>query len=73
MSPDQCRMARAALRISTQQLAEMSGVNATTVNNFEKGKDSYSSTVQKLKNALESTGKIRFEGDDCVCLNSDEA
>lgn len=71
MTPAQCRMARAALKISTQRLAELAGVNATTVNSFEQGKDAYSSTVAKLRKALEEAGNIRFEGDCCVCVEKD--
>lgn len=68
MTPDQCRMARAALKWSTQKLAQEAGVNPATVNSFEQGKDAYASTVAKLRQALESTGRIRFEGEGCVCV-----
>ncbi len=71
MSPEQCRMARAALNWSLDDLATHSGVGRITIHRFEKGGDAYVSTIQKLKVALESPGKIRFEGDGCVCVETD--
>ena len=68
MTPTQCRMARVALRWSTSTLAEAANVNPTTVNNFENEKDTYASTAAKLQAALESSGKITFNGDNCVCV-----
>ncbi len=68
MTPQQCRMARAALKWSTADLASSANVNQTTVNRFENGKDSYASTATKLQEAFESTGQIRFEGETCVCI-----
>jgi len=70
MTPDQCRMARAALRWSTKDLATAAGVSPVTVNSFEQGRDTYTSTVSKLRTALEASGGIRFEGDCCVCVES---
>ena len=70
MSPEQCRMARAALKWSTIKLAEAASVSTTTVNNFENGKDSYTSTAAKLEAALLASGKIEFNGDCCVCLKA---
>lgn len=68
MSPEQCRMARAALKWSTVRLAQEAGITQTTVNRFENGKDAYQSTAKKLQEALEATGKVRFENDCCVCV-----
>lgn len=72
MTPEQCRMARAALRWSSAELAKAAGINVMTVNSFENGRDAYASTVKKLQQALEATGRVRFEGDRCVCLHSPE-
>lgn len=72
MTPHQCRMARAALKWSTIKLAEQAGVTPTTVNRFENGKDSYTSTANKLRSAFETTGLVRFEGDSCVCVAEGE-
>ena len=72
MTPVQCKMARAAIGLSVVDLAKLSGTNKNTVVNFENGKDTYTSTASKLQLAIESTGKIRFEGDGCVCVITNE-
>lgn len=56
ITPDQCRMARAALRLSIDQLGEAAGVRAMTVSSFERGNDAYASTIDKLQTALEAAG-----------------
>lgn len=58
MKPEQCRMARAALRWSTQKLAEMASVGVNTINRFEDGQDARLSSVDKMKRALESAGVV---------------
>jgi len=68
MNPTQCKMARAALGLSLSELSKVSGVSVNTINRYENGKDAYTSTAKKLREALESSGKIRFEGDSCVCV-----
>jgi len=52
----QCRMARAALKWSTQDLAEKAGVGANTVNRFEDGSDARMSSVDKMRAAFEAAG-----------------
>ena len=57
MQSSQCRMARAALKISVRELAKMAGVAANTVTRFETGKSrGYADTVAKLQKALEVAG-----------------
>ena len=60
MLPVQCKMARAAIGWSVRDLAKVSGTSANTVSRFETGKDSYTSTAQKLEHALIESGKIEF-------------
>lgn len=72
MAPEQCRMARAALKWSSQDLAKAASITAATVNYFENGKDTYTSTVKNLKNALLDSGRIRFEDDCCVCIKNNK-
>ena len=62
MKPEQCRMARAALKWSTQKLAENADIGANTINRFEDGQDARLSSVEKMKAALELAGII-FLGD----------
>jgi hypothetical protein len=59
MNADQCRMGRAALKWSTDRLAEKAGVGLNTVNRFEAGGDAQMSSVQKMQTALE-TGGVEF-------------
>ncbi len=68
MTPTQCRMARIAIKITTAELAELSGITQKTLNGYENGKDAYKSTEAKIEQALLSTGKIRFEGSNGVFL-----
>jgi transcriptional regulator with XRE-family HTH domain len=57
LTPDQCRMARAALKWSREDLAKKSGVAAVTIKGFELlGADSKFSTLIKLQRALEAAG-----------------
>lgn len=71
MNSRQCKMARAGLGLSLIKLAELSNVSVNTINRFEKGNDSYASTAKKLREAFESTGQVKFEGESCVCVVSD--
>lgn len=66
MTSAQCRMARAALKWSTSDLANQAGVTPTTANRFENGKDAYASTANKLRDAFLQTGLIQFEGEGGV-------
>lgn len=57
MQPSQCRMARAALKISVRELAKMAGVAANTITRFETGKSrGYADTVTRIQKALEKAG-----------------
>ena len=49
-------MARAGLRISVRELAEMSGVTPNTVSRYENGKDAMASTLERIRAALETAG-----------------
>lgn len=51
-------MARAALGWSVQTLGERAGVRPNTVSSFERGGESYRSTVAALQNALEAGGVV---------------
>lgn len=51
-------MARAALGLTTKGLAELAAIRPATLNHFEQGRDSYSSTVTKLRAVLEERGAI---------------
>lgn len=68
MTPKQCKMARVALDWTVRQLAEKANVMPNTVSNFEIGRGAQISTATALKKALLSSGKVRFEGETCVCI-----
>ena len=55
-------MARAALKWSTQKLAEKASVGVNTINRFEDGQDARLSSVEKMRVALTKAGII-FLGD----------
>jgi transcriptional regulator with XRE-family HTH domain len=58
MTPEQCRMARAALGLSIADLADAAEVRAMTVSGFERGSDSRRSTVERLQAELEVRGAV---------------
>ena len=62
MKPIQCRMARAALEWSTQELAQRAGVGANTVNRFEGGHDARVSSVEKIQAVFEAAGIEFIDG-----------
>ena len=60
MTPEQVRMARAALRIGVRDLAEMAEVSFTTVSRFETEKGGLQhSSAEAIRKALEARG-IQF-------------
>ena len=59
MDISQCRMARAALHWSLDDLAAGSGVARRSVARFEAGESVQVETVAKLRDALEAAG-VRF-------------
>src|SRR3984893_4252028 len=56
MSPEQCRMARAALQIGVRDLATLAKVSASTVARFEAGDELKERTVDAMRAALENAG-----------------
>lgn len=58
MTPEQFKMAKAALGLSNPELAEQTGLHRNTLNKVDKG-EGKPSTVQHLRLTLESLG-IQF-------------
>lgn len=57
MTPEQVKMARAALGLGVRELGELAGVSFTTISRFETGKSGLQlSTAQTIRNALEAQG-----------------
>lgn len=55
MTPDQFRMAKAALGVSNPEVAEMTGLHRNTLNKLDKG-EGKASTVQLVRLTLEAQG-----------------
>ncbi len=53
---DQIRMARSALRITVREMAEMTGIDKSTIVRVEAGGNVYHATMVKLQTALEAAG-----------------
>ncbi len=59
ITPEQCRMARAALHIGVRDLAELAKISAMTITRFENGQSGgQAETVRKLQKAFEGAGVI---------------
>jgi len=57
ISPDQMRMARAALKLGVRALAELAGVTPFTITRFENGRGGMQSgTMSVVIKALEAAG-----------------
>lgn len=60
MTPSQCRMARAAVRLSRPELAKLASVSVTTVADFEADRRTpYDRTLRDLKAVFEALG-VKF-------------
>jgi transcriptional regulator with XRE-family HTH domain len=56
MTPVQMKMARAALGWGVRELAKAAGITANTVSRIEGGADAMQSTLDAIRQALESAG-----------------
>ena len=64
ISPEQCRMARAGIRLTAGLLAERAQVSKVTLSDFEKGKRSpHPRTIAAIRAALERAG-VEFIDDN---------
>jgi DNA-binding XRE family transcriptional regulator len=62
---EQVKMARAGLNWSADWLAEMAGVNADTIRQYEDGADPIGGTLMKMRRAFEAAG-LEFTADGGV-------
>jgi transcriptional regulator with XRE-family HTH domain len=60
LTPLQCRMARAALRLGVRELAALSNVAVSTISRFEAGLKVHGRTAYDMRKALEKAG-IEFD------------
>jgi transcriptional regulator with XRE-family HTH domain len=61
VSPQQSRMARAALKIGVRELARLAKCSVSTVVRFEAGEELKERTIDSMQTALERAG-IEFVG-----------
>ena len=58
MTPEQSKMARAALGLGVRELAEKADVSPNTITRLERGEAMQRRTVDTIRQALESAGVI---------------
>ncbi len=68
MTPIQCRMARAALDLTSSQLSKLAGVGLNSVNRLERGHNVEMSTVVKIRATLEANGIVFREDEDLIIV-----
>jgi transcriptional regulator with XRE-family HTH domain len=56
ITSDQCRAARALLRMTQATLAELAGLGVLVIKRFERGSDPRASTVNAIERALVEAG-----------------
>lgn len=65
ITPAQCRMGRAAVRLTVDDLAKAAAVGRSTVIRFERGDEVLPAIKAAIRGALEKTG-VRFRKDGSV-------
>jgi transcriptional regulator with XRE-family HTH domain len=63
MTPAQCRMARAALKIGVRELAEIANVSTNTITRFEQDEPLRPRTIDAIRGALEQYGAVFMDRD----------
>ncbi len=63
VTPDQCRMGRAAARIGIREVAQWAKISTNTVIRFERGEKLKDSTIRLIQAILETTGVTFIEDD----------
>lgn len=56
LTPDQIRMARAALKWGVRDLANRASITAATVTRMEAGRPGYAATLEAIRIAFEAAG-----------------
>ena len=72
MTNVQCRMARAALGWSINDLASIAGVNFSTIRRFEGGTNIHDRSRTKIETALVGGGVVFFGRAGRVCVSVQE-
>ena len=62
---DQCRAARALIKLQQSELSVLSGIGLSTIKDFESGKRStYERNLEAIQSALEAKGVIFINPED---------
>lgn len=64
LTPIQCRMARAALRLGVRELGKLAGLSPNTVVRFERGENFHHRTIKAIHDALKQYDVIFEAGED---------
>jgi transcriptional regulator with XRE-family HTH domain len=56
MTPDQCRMARAAVKLGIKELSTLAKISTNTLVRFERGEKLKDSTIETIQAVLEAAG-----------------
>ena len=60
----QCKLARLALGLRTNDLAELVGMSPNAIHRLEKGEELKASTVSTIRTALEQAGVVFIAADE---------
>jgi transcriptional regulator with XRE-family HTH domain len=63
---DQLRMARAALRLTVKETADLAGIDKGTIVRIEAGENAYRLTLNRLQEVLETAGIVFLDAIDGV-------
>ncbi len=72
ISPLQCRMARAGLKLGVRELGALADVSPNTVARFERGENLHRRTIKAIQGALMSEGAEFYStesGEDAVSIS----
>ena len=72
MTPMQCRMARAALRLTVRSLASKMNMATSTLTLFENNRKTHHLTIDSIEQYFLDTGQIQFLGEEGIFVTSTE-
>lgn len=64
MTPEQCKMARAAIGLGVRELAEQADVSPNTITRLERGESMQRRTVETIRAVLEAAGIVFIPAGD---------
>ena len=58
MTPQQCKMARAALGLGVRELGKAAEVSPNSITRLERGESMHQRTIEAIRSALEAAGVV---------------